>query len=409
MMLSENIKMALASIRASRTRSFFTMMGIIIGVVSVVTIVSIGEGVKHRVAGQIRTTGENVLTVRPGKIVNRDASGAVSGINLFSASPTSTLNDADAKAIKEKASVGSVAPMSIVGAVPNKDGINYEAGVVIATSRDFPDVSGQKVEFGSFYSSDESDNRSVVIGAGVAEKLFKELVPVGQVLKIKDQEFIVRGVLEKQPNDPTNTGIDYNNALFIPLETAKKLPDINPVVYQILVKPAEGVSADQLSNEVNAAVLSSRGGKNDFTVLKADEALAATDSVLNTITTAIIAIAIVALLVGGISIMNVMLVSVSERSREIGIRKAVGATDRQIRQQFLIESAVLSVWGAGIGVLIAVAINVALLVATNLQPVMTWQPIVISVVVSVAVGIVFGVVPAVKASRKDPIDALRPS
>lgn len=408
-MVSENIKMALASIGSARMRSFFTMMGIIIGVVSVVTIVSIGEGVKHRVAGQIRTVGENVLTVRPGKIVNRDATGAVSGINLFSALPTTTLNDADAKAIKEKSSVGMVAPMSIVSAVPNKDGTNYEDGVVIATSRDFPDVSGQKVEFGSFYSSDESDNRSVVIGAGVAEKLFKELVPVGQVVKIKDQEFIVRGVLEKQPNDPINTGINYNNALFIPLETAKKLPDVNPVVYQILVKPADGVSVDQLANDVNSALLLSRGGKNDFTVLRADEALAATSSILSTITTAIIAIAAVALLVGGISIMNVMLVSVSERSREIGIRKAVGATDRQIRQQFLVESAVLSVWGAMIGVIISIAINVSLLVATNLQPVMTWQPVVISVVVSVAVGIVFGVVPAVKASRKDPIESLRPS
>lgn len=408
MMFSENIKMALGSIRSARARSFFTMLGIIIGVVSVVTIVSIGEGVKNRVSGQIGTLRENVLTVRPGKLVNRDASGAISGINFFSAQPTASLSDGDVKVLSELDSVDTIAPMSIVGAVPNANNKNYDEGLVIATSRDYPRISGQKVEFGSFFTSDESDNRSVIIGATVAERLFNEFVPVGQTLKIKDQEFIVRGVFEKLPSDPTNVGIDYNNALFIPREAARKLPDINPIIYQILLSPKDDTSTDKFVDEVNAAMRTNHGGRNDFTVLKADEALNVTDSVLDAITAAIVGIAAVALFVGGISIMNVMLVSVSERSREIGIRKAVGATDQQIQRQFLIESAVLSVWGALIGVFIAGAINITLLVATNLQPVITWQPVVASVIVSVAVGIIFGVIPAVKASRKDPIEALRP-
>jgi putative ABC transport system permease protein len=409
MMISENVKMALASIRSARLRSFFTMLGIIIAVVSVVTIVSLGEGVKKRVLGQISHAGNSVITVKPGKLVNRSVNGEIQSINLLAPQTTSTITDKDIESITNTDGVQAVAPMSFVSGVAKANGSTFNDGVVIATSNQYPRVTSQKVEFGSFFTSDESDNRSIVVGAGVAEKLFKEFVPIGSTVKIRDQSFIVKGVFERLPSDPTAGGINYNNALFITRDAAKTISENQPAVYQVLVQPSPTTNASELTSRVNERLMSNHDGAVDFTVLSPEETVAVTNNVLDIITTATAVIAIISLLVGGVSIMNVMLVSVSERSREIGIRKAIGATDRQIRQQFLIESAVLSIWGALVGILVAVTINIALLVSTNLQPVITWQPVVIAVVVSISVGIVFGVVPAIKASKKDPIEALRPN
>lgn len=409
MMMSENVKMAISSVRSARTRSFFTMLGVIIGVVSVITMVSIGEGIKHKVLGQINQLGSDLITIRPGKLVNRDAQGEITGVNLLAGANVGTISDKDLEAIKSNPGVDAVVPMSIVSAAPTIENKQFSDITVISTNEKFPDVIGKKVLYGSFFSSDESDSRAIVVGNDVAQNVLKELVPVGRKVTIRGQEFVVAGVFDKFPGDPTSFGVDFNNAIFIQSSAANKISDIPPPIYQVLVGAKQDQNPTQLTQDLTKVITENHGGLSDFTILKQDEALTVTNNVLGIITTAITGIAIVSMVVGGISIMNVMLVAVSERSREIGIRKAIGATDRQIRSQFLVEAAVLSVWGSIIGVILSLLINIVLNLVTDLEPVITWQPVVLSVAVSIVVGILFGVVPAIKASSKDPIEALRPN
>jgi ABC-type antimicrobial peptide transport system permease subunit len=164
---------------------------------------------------------------------------------------------------------------------------------------------------------------------------------------------------------------------------------------------------DQVESSIRNGLQQSHGGQEDFTIFQSGDTQAVTGSVLSLITTMVFGIAIISMIVGGIGIMDIMLVSVSERTREIGIRKAVGATNHQIRKQFLLEAAVLSAWGAFIGILLSGVFNVVIRITTNLQPVISWQAVLLALFISVIFGVVFGTVPAVQASRKDPIEALR--
>ena len=174
-----------------------------------------------------------------------------------------------------------------------------------------------------------------------------------------------------------------------------------------MVKPKDGEQVPQTAADLEGLLRSNRGGQDDFTILKQQDAVDVAGSIFGLLNTAVAAFAAVALLVGGVSIMNVMLASVTERTRELGIRKAVGATNRQIRSQFLTEAVVLSLWGALIGVFVSGLINILIRIVTDLQPIITWQSVLISASSSVLIGVIFGVVRAIKASRKDPINSLR--
>jgi putative ABC transport system permease protein len=232
----------------------------------------------------------------------------------------------------------------------------------------------RKVEFGSFFDEDSSDKNVAVIGANVAHSLFGELNPVGQTIHIRGSDFIVHGILQ-----PTSGGLasvaetDFNSAVFIPQLAALDLSNNKTNILQILIK--------------------SKSGQLDQTV--------------GSVTRFISAIAAVSLLVGGISIMDIMWVSVTERTREIGIRKAVGATNQQILNQFLVEGSLLSVLGGIIGIVVSLIINGLLRLYTSLHPAITIPIMILAVVISVSVGIIFSVAPALKAARKRPIDALR--
>jgi putative ABC transport system permease protein len=407
MMLPENIKMGVHSIRKARLRSFFTMLGIIIGVVSAVTIVSLGEGVKRQVASQMSELGTNLITVRSGKLVNRDATGAIESVNLFGGLGTATLTEQDATAVKKLSDIEAATSFSSVSAVASNNGTKFTEGSIIATTEDLRKVMNHKVEFGTFFDSEEANKKVAVIGSGVAEKLFHEAVPLGKTITIRDQQFIVEGVFERFNGDPLANATDFNNTIFIPYSVAKTISGGNIPIYEILVKAKDTDSLNAAASQVNDAIQKNHGGQQDFTVLKGDEAAEASGNVLKLLTKMVIGMAAITLFVGGIGIMNVMLVSVSERTREIGIRKAIGATNSQIRSQFMMEATILSVWGVLIGICVAVLLNIILRIFTDLQPVITLEPVILASIISIAVGIIFGVIPAVKAARKDPIDSLR--
>ena len=408
-MLGGNIKMAMAALRSSKWRSLLTMLGIIIGVVSVVTTVSLGEGVKKQVAGQINRLGSDLITIRPGQVVTRDASGNITKINLSSGLGinSGSLPANDLGVIQGTPNVRLAVPISLISGGARTEERQYNSGYIIGTSEKMPEVLKQKVNYGAFFTVGELNRHVAVIGQTVAEQLFSENVPIGMSFSIHGQEFIVRGVMDKFDSPPLALGPDFNSAIFIPYEIGKQLAGGNVQLSQVLVRPGKPELTGATIAAINKRLTAAHGQQNDFTVLRQDENLAVTSDILNLLTGFIAGIAAISLLVGGIGIMNIMLVSVTERTREIGIRKAVGATNRQILGQFLVEALVLSVVGGIIGTLLALLINVLLRIFTNLQPVISWPVVLLASLVVLVVGVIFGITPAAKAARKDPIDALR--
>jgi putative ABC transport system permease protein len=407
MFSSGNFKTAVASLRESRWRSFFTMLGIIIGVTSVVTIVSLGEGLKQQITGQINQLGSDVITVRSGKLVSRSNTGSIDSVNLLAFLSTSTLTNEDINALSKIKSVDAVVPINFVTSSAKSDGASSDNLFVEGTNYQMADVLHRKVQYGAFFDEESSDKNVAVIGTNVAHNLFKENNPVGQTIHIQGSDFIVHGVLEQTSGGLVSVAeTDFNSAVFIPQQAALDLTSNKANILQILIK-AKGGNLDQAVVDIHKVLLKTHKNQDNFTVLKQTELLNIAGNSVGIATRFITAIAAVSLLVGGISIMDIMWVSISERTREIGIRKAIGATNRQILNQFLIEGSLLSIAGGIIGIIVSLIINGLLRLYTSLHPAITVPIMILAVAISVAVGIIFSVAPALKAARKNPIDALR--
>lgn len=406
-MWSGNFRTAAASLRLAKWRSLLTILGIVIGISSVVTLVSLGEGLKQQIVGQINRLEPNVVTVRPGRLLDKDG-GGLGNFNFRALFGTSTLTEADVRALQALPDVETVVPVSFLTSSVRAGDKTMDNIFVGGAGYQIEDLLEQKVEFGSFFDADSAQQRFVVVGTNVAQGLFKELNPIGKSLTIADENFIIRGVLT-----PSSGGLlsvaetDFDSSVFLPFEQAQRLSSGRPNIVQILFQAKPGANLDQVVKAANQAILKSHNGQADFTVLKQSELLNIASGVLNIITGFISGLAAISLLVAGIGIMAIMLASVTERTREIGIRKAVGATNRQILNQFLIEGLTLSIIGGLIGVVVSLILNFLLRVYTSLQPVVSWQLFTLAVTVSVILGILFSVAPALKAARKDPIEALR--
>jgi ABC-type antimicrobial peptide transport system permease subunit len=316
------------------------------------------------------------------------------------------LNERDYRTIERTRGVGLSAPLAQVIGLTEANGEKFQ-GEVIATSGDLPELLNQKISYGSFFGANEEDNYAV-IGPRVAERLFKENVPMGKTFELRGETFVVRGILDEVPTaGPLALDVDYNNAILIPYKVGQELMGGAISIQQVLVKPKSDSTIKGVAGRIRDSLRNSHGDQEDFTVLTQDETLLVAGSLLNMLTTMIAGIAAISLFVGGIGIMNIMFVSVTERTSEIGIRKAVGATNGQILNQFLTEATILSLAGGLAGVLISVAVNFILRVTTNLQPVITLPIMGVAVAVAILVGAIFGVAPAYRAARKDPIEALR--
>ncbi len=404
-----DIKTAYHTLRRNKARSLLTMLGVIIGVASVVTIVSIGEGVKQQINAQTEHLGKDLITVRPGQLLNQSVSNELIGANLFGTEGRiGSLSSQDINTVSQTAGVASAVPLSLVtGDVTSSQLKKPFNALVIGTNEGLPAMLHQTLAFGSFFNSDQTSVNDVIIGSHVAEAMFSENVPLGQTINILGQQFVVEGIFNDFQPAPLSIDVDFNNAVFIPYAAAEQITNNDSPIYEILARPNSVNDTAQVASKLRINLMAAHGGQHDFTVLEQSQTLAVTDNILNLIVDLIGGIAAIALLVGGIGIMNVMLVSVTERMHEIGIRKAVGATNRQILSQFITEAAVLSVAGGIIGIIVSLIVDILLRIFTDLAPSITWQIVVLAFLVSVSIGLLFGTIPALQAARKDPIEALR--
>lgn len=394
-----HVRTAIVTMRTNRWRSLLTMFGIIVGTASVITIIGISQGVENEIAGQVNAYSKDVITVTS-KAAN------INSFGVSSVPAVSTLTNQDVKAISKIQGVSASVPLEILSGMP-KGNYADRSAVVIATTANLPQVLNQSLSYGSFFLAQDSNPFEAVLGANVPQALFNQSIPLGYSFNWRNQSFLVAGVFNNFKATPFSNNTIYNNAIFIPLSAAKQLSLGNNSIYQILVRVKNARLLPVVYKDISNTLTSAHSGQHDFSVLLPSQVAKNNTGILNLMTELTMGIAVIALFVGGVGIMNVMLVSVTERMHEIGIRKAIGASNRQILSQFLVESTTVSIVGGIIGIIIAMVVNAVLRVGTSLTPAINWQIIAIAAAVSIAIGIIFGSVPAIRASRKEPIDALR--
>ena len=402
-MFMESVTIAINALFANKMRSILTMLGIIIGVGAVIAMIAVGMGVSQRVTSSIASLGSNMLIVRPGAA----STGGVRG----SAGSRTTLKLDDAIAIKKKIKDAPyVSPV-----VSNSDQVvngnqNWNTSVQGVTA-DYMSIRDLKVMTGSFITENdmETRNRVAVIGTTVSTNLFGEENPVGRIIRVKNQPYRVIGVLESKGQ--SSVGQDQDDTVIVPITTAMdRLLGIN-YVNMINVQVSSADKMDEVQESIETLLRQRHhlmGTKeNDFQVQNLTSLMETMNETTSMLTLFLGSIAAISLIVGGIGIMNIMMVSVTERTREIGIRKALGATFRNIMTQFLIESVVIGVIGGLIGIAFGIGAALAISKFGGFQTVITAAPILISFGFSVGIGLFFGIYPARKAALLDPIEALR--
>lgn len=402
-MFWESVVIALDGLKANKMRSFLTMLGIIIGVGAVIAMVSIGMGVREKVENSIASLGSNLLIVMPGATTP-------SGARLAAGSST-TLTNSDAQAIARSVSgVSAVAP-SVNRQYQIVFGNQNWVTSVQGTTPEFLTVRDFTVETGSFFTPKDVDTRArvVVLGKTTADNLFGEISPIGQIVRINKAPFRVIGVLGAKGQSAG--GMDQDDMAVIPLTTAQERLFGITYLNSISIQAASSDVIDQVQEEITALLRTrhrlSPGVTDNFTVRNLAAVMATAQETTGTITLLLGNIAAISLLVGGIGIMNIMLVSVTERTREIGIRKALGATYNNILLQFLIEAVVIGVTGGLIGIGLGVASSYAISLLAGWNTVISLFSVMAAFGFSVLIGLFFGLYPARKAALLDPIDALR--
>lgn len=402
-----HLKAGFNAVRSSKMRSLWTMSGIIIGVASVIVVVSIGEGIKQQVGGQIHHLGKDLITIRPAQLQPGSDQHGNSVTQLSGFSVSAPLTNKDVATVATTKDIASSAPLAYISGTAKTGESSVNDGFVIGTDDSLPGLINQSMAFGSFFDSSDEGQNVAVLGPDIAQRLFDEDVPLGRSFTFHGQQFMVRGIFNKFAFTPLSQQANFNDAIFIPYSVAQSLANNTAPTYEILARPNDPSQATVLANKLERSLDTAHGGSGNFSVLTGNQNVGSAGTVLDLLTRMVAGVAAISLLVGGIGIMNVMMVSIGERTREIGIRKAVGATNRQILGQFMTESMILSLVGGIIGTVIALFVDLGLRLATSLRPQVSWQLVVMATGISLVVGIIFGTVPALKAARKDPIEALR--
>ncbi|MEJ2237716.1 MAG: ABC transporter permease [Gemmatimonadales bacterium] len=401
MLLGEIINVALGAIRANKLRSFLTMLGIVIGVGAVITMVALGTGAQKSVQDQIQALGTDLLSVYPGQSMFHGRAG----------SDRVSLTTDDATALEEAKGLKAVIPELRGGRQVEYGNSNINVNIM-GTVPEYVPVNNYEIDFGRMFTTGDgaARRRVAVLGSAVPAMVgANPAAMIGQQVLIRGIPFDVVGVLKEKGS--TNSFNNPDEQVLIPLETAQYRimgsDRVNSITVQVSSPDSMTMAMIEIEKIMRREHNIAPGRDNDFQIRNRSEFLSTFEETTQTFTFLLGGIAAVSLLVGGIGIMNIMLVSVTERTREIGVRKALGATRQNIMLQFLVEALVLCLMGGVVGILAGTGGAFALSTWANWNTLVSWQAVIIAVIFSGVVGVFFGLWPAKRASQLDPIEALR--
>ena len=405
LLLRTHLSIALDSLHRNRARTFLSALGIAIGVASIVLIMSLTGGIGSLISASSDKNNANLILVRPstGKELAENLIDELTANNQYA---KSSLTLDDTTSIAKLGNIEAVSPIaSNISAVTIGDK-SYQSINVVATNADLVKTAKLALKNGQFFEESGTHNNAAVIGHDLATKLFGTTDILARTFQYGDQKFIIIGVLEKTDSPINYNGVDFDNSILIDINFANSF-ESSIQIQQINVRTTTTDSTESVAEEIKTKLTNSKKGDTTFQVLTGSSNFQPAGSLLSIISSMLTLVASISLIVGGVGIMNIMLVSVSERTREIGIRKAVGASSGNILLQFLFESIILSFIGGIMGIALGYATAFAISLITPFAPHISWSILGITCLTSLIVGIIFGVYPAAKAATKDPITSLK--
>ena len=405
LLLRTHLSIALDSLHRNRARTFLSALGIAIGVASIVLIMSLTGGIGSLISASSDKNNANLILVRPstGKELAENLIDELTANNQYA---KSSLTLDDTTSIAKLGNIEAVSPIaSNISAVTIGDK-SYQSINVVATNADLIKTAKLALKNGQFFEESGTHNNAAVIGHDLATKLFGTTDILARTFQYGDQKFIIVGVLEKTDSPINYNGVDFDNSILIDINFASSF-ESSIQIQQINVRTTTTDSTESVAEEIKTKLTNSKKGDTTFQVLTGSSNFQPAGSLLSIISSMLTLVASISLIVGGVGIMNIMIVSVSERTREIGIRKAVGASSGNILLQFLFESIILSFIGGIMGIALGYATAFAISLITPFAPHISWSILGITCLTSLIVGVIFGVYPAAKAATKDPITSLK--
>lgn len=403
LLIRTHFRLAKTSIKENRTRSFLTCLGIAIGIASIILILSLTGSISRLITTELGGT-QDLIVVRPSK--SKDGiTSIVEELTTSNSFERSALQPADSSLIAKVDGVASTAPIALSTVTLHDEENTIASATVLGTTPEFFTIDPLTFRYGSAIT-DQNKSSAVVIGHNLSLRLFNTSNPVGRTLTFYGQRFIVVGVFEEVSDTINLNNIDYNSILVMDIDVLNNLIG-SLQVQQINVRVTNTGVLASVAEKIRTTLIEQHSGDTNFTVAYGEAITHPASSLLDIISGMLAIVAGVSLIVGGIGVMNIMLVSVAERTHEIGIRKAVGASARNILMQFMFEALILSILGGILGIIFGYILALLISSITPFAPFISWQIILTVFATTIIVGIVFGIYPAMKAATKNPIESLK--
>lgn len=398
-----HLKLARTSIQENRTRSFLTCLGIAIGVASIILILSLMGSISQLIAGQVKNIGANLIVVRP-KSTKDIVTGVIEELTASNSYQKSNLTLKDIEIISKLENITAVAPIAISTNTVVTDKNQINSVVVLGTQEDFIKIQPLDLKYGSFIN--ENSENTVVVGHMLSLKLFNTMNAVGKTLTLMGEKFIVSGVLSQVEESINFSNVDFDNALIMNIGALDKVSG-STQIQQINIKTKNTASLIDVTKNIQKNLMEYKKGENNFMVISGKQITHPANSLFSVVSSMLALVAGISLVVGGIGVMNIMLVSVAERTHEIGVRKAVGASSQNILMQFLFEALILSLMGGVLGLVLGYMLAFFISIMTPFKPYISVEIILMTFLTTLIVGVLFGIYPALKAATKNPIDSLK--
>ena len=404
-LLKTHFKLAKTAIKENRTRSFLTCVGIAIGVASIILILSLMGSISNLVRNEVNEIGNDLIVVRPNSTKNSITS-VVEELTASNSFQKSNLTISDISTISKVNNVSAIAPIAISTNTMASEKNTFSSVPILGTTEDFVSIEPFTLKYGSFIKNN-SESKTIVLGHTLSLALFNTInSTVGRTVTIMGEKFMVVGVLDEINKSINFDNIDFDNAAIMNIENLDHITG-STQIQQINIKATNVESIPQISDDIKSALTDSKFGDQNFSVLYGDKITHPASSLFSVVSGMLTLVAAISLVVGGIGVMNIMLVSVAERTHEIGIRKAVGASGRNILMQFLFEALILSILGGIFGLILGYVLAFLISIITPFAPYISLEIILLTFLTTIVIGIVFGIYPALKAASKDPIDSLK--